>query len=242
MDPGPRAPRRNLLVVNVDSELFDKVAPLLNRSEFALDRFPRAGAALELISKVPVDVLLVGYPLPDVPTQRLLDVVRAADSPCRQSPLLLLAHRDELEEARRYIGRGANEVVAVEESPERLQGAISRLLAVAPRSALRVMVRIVVNIGEGASLEMAQMENLSETGMLVRTGEVYPLGSRMSFEFNLGSELLAVRGEGEVVRQTTSGRENIRGIGVRFLSFERDGMSRLQRFLRQLAASTERPR
>ncbi len=234
MEPARRI-RRSLLVVNADQELFDKIAPLLNREELEVDRFPRARSALELVSRVPVDVLVVGYPLPDVPTQEFLDAVRGEASPCRQSPLLLLARRDDLEDARRFIGRGVNEVVAVEESAERLQAAISRLLAVAPRSSLRTMVRIVVNIGEGAALEMAQSENLSETGMLVRTGEVYPIGSRMSFEFHLGGQSQPIRGEGEVVRQTTAGRESVRGIGIRFISLERDGMVRLQRFLREQA-------
>ena len=238
MERPSRPARRSVLVVNVDEELFGKIAPLLGREALEVDRFPRARAALDLISQVPVDVLIVGYPLPDVPAQELLDVVRAAHSPCRQSPLLLLARADDLEEAKRFIGRGANEAVAVEESAERLQAAVSRLLAVAPRSGLRVMVRIVVNIGEGAALEMSQTENLSETGMLVRTGEVYPLGSRLSFEFHLGGQSQPIRGEGEVVRQTTAGREAVRGIGIRFISLERDGLQRLQRFLREL--STER--
>jgi uncharacterized protein (TIGR02266 family) len=227
-----------VLVVNADEELFAKIGPLLNRHALEVDRFPRARAALDLVSQVPVDVLIVGYPLTDVRTQELLDAVRRPDSPCRQSPLLLLARRDDLEDARHVIGRGANEVIAVEESAERLQAAVSRLLAVAPRSSLRVMVRIVVNIGEGAALEMSQMENLSETGMLVRTGEVYPLGSRLSFEFHLGGQSQPIRGEGEVVRQTTAGREAVRGIGIRFITLERDGLQRLQRFLREL--STER--
>jgi CheY-like chemotaxis protein len=228
----PSAGRRSVLVVNVDQELFDKVAPLLNRTEFEVDRFPRARVALDLVARVPLDVLLVGYPLPDVDTQELLDAVRADSSPCRQSPLLLLAPRELLAEAGRFVGRGANRVVAVDESAERLQDEISRLLAVAPRSSLRLMVRMLVNIGEGAALEMAQSENLSETGMLVRTGEVYSLGSRLTFEFHLGANQLPVRGEGEVTRQTTPGREQVRGVGIRFVSFERDGLVRLQRYLR----------
>jgi CheY-like chemotaxis protein len=236
MNGEQRGGRRSLLVVNADEELFAKISPLLHREELEVDRFPRARAALELVSHVPVDVLVVGYPLPDIPTQEFLDAVRATSSPCRQSPLLLLAHGDEIEEARRYVARGANEVVAVEDSAERLQSAVSRLLAVAPRSSLRTMVRIVVNIGEGAALEMAQTENLSATGMLVRTGEVYPLGSRLSFEFHLGGQSLPIRGEAEVVRQTTAGRESVRGIGVRFVSLERDGLMRLQRFLREQGA------
>jgi CheY-like chemotaxis protein len=226
--------KRSVLVVNVEPELFAKLAPLLDRSEFEVDRFPRAVGALELVARVPLDVLLVGYPLPDLPLQELLDAVRGESSPCRQSPLLLIAHREEVPAAEHFIGRGANRVVAAEEPPAELQGEISRLLAVAPRSSLRMMVRMVVNIGEGAALEMAQSENLSETGMLVRTGEVYPLGSRLSFEFHLGGGQLPIRGEGRVVRHTLPGREGgVRGVGVRFVSFERDGLLRLQRALRQ---------
>jgi hypothetical protein len=230
----PGGVRRSVLAVNIDAELFAKLAPLLDRVEFEVDRFPRAAGAVELLSRVALDVLLVGYPLPDLPMQELLDSVRAEGSPCRQSPLLLIAHRDELSGAERFIGRGANRVVAAEEPSAELQKEISRLLAVAPRSSLRTMVRMVVNIGEGAALEMAQSENLSATGMLVRTGEIYPLGSRLSFEFHLGRDPLPVRGEGEVVRHTLPGREGgVRGVGVRFVSFERDGLVRLQRALRE---------
>jgi CheY-like chemotaxis protein len=233
MDFQARPQRLSVLAVNVDEALFEKVAPLLNSESFDIDRFPRASAALDLVSRVTVDVLLIGYPLPDVPTQSFLDAIRASDSPCRQSPVLLLTHEDELEDGRRYIGRGANEVIALEDTAAHLQAAVSRLLAVAPRRALRTMVRIVVNIGEGAALEMAQTENLSETGMLVRTGEIYPLGSKMTFEFHLGANQQPIRGEGEVVRHTIPGRENVRGMGIRFITLERDGLVRLQRYLRE---------
>src|SRR5690348_8624684 len=100
--------RRSVLVVNVEPELFAKVAPLLDRKEFETDRFPRASMALELINRVSVDVLVVGYPLVDIGTQQFLDAVRAESSPCRQSPLLLIAHQDQLAEAKRFIGRGVN--------------------------------------------------------------------------------------------------------------------------------------
>jgi uncharacterized protein (TIGR02266 family) len=83
---------------------------------------------------------------------------------------------------------------------------------------------------------MAQSENFSETGMLVRTGETYPKGSRLSFEFQLAGDYLPIRGEGVVVRETTMGREQVRGIGIRFVSFEKDGLARLQRFLRARAS------
>jgi DNA-binding response OmpR family regulator len=229
-EAGP-APKRSVLVVGVDEELFAKVAPLLDRSEFDVDRFPRAGMALELVARVPFDVLLARHPLADIPVQEFLDAVRAADSPCRSAPLLLLVERGDLDAAAAYVGRGANRVVAVEESPERLQGEVSALLTVAPRSAIRLMVRLQVEIDDGRQLALCQSENVSETGMLVRSSEVLPLGTQLELEFFLGEEPLPVRGTAEVVRHTTPGREEVRGMGLRFLSLHGNGAARLRRFL-----------
>ena len=44
-----------------------------------------------------------------------------------------------------------------------------------------------------------------------------------------------------MVRQTTAGRESVRGVGIRFISLERDGQVRLQRFLRDLATERGTP-
>jgi hypothetical protein len=231
---GTSGPRRvTVLAVNVPPELFGKIAPLLARADFEIDRFPSAAGALELVARVPVGVLLVGYPLPDVGMREFLAAVRAPGSPNLQSPLLLLVHEADLAEARELIGRGVNRVVAVEDSPDTLQAAISGLLVVARRSAVRLMVRMVVNLGGGAALELSQSENLSETGMLVHTAAGYPVGCRLGFEFHLPADPLPVRGEGEVVRRAHRGSEPLAGVGIRFLSFERDGLARLQRFLRR---------
>jgi CheY-like chemotaxis protein len=234
--PHRREPiRRNVLIVNVDEELFAKVAPLLGRSDLEVDRFPGARTALELVGLVPFDVLIALFPLADIPAQEFLDAVRAPESPCRRSPLLVLTTRDRLPDAERYVGRGVNRVVALEETAEQLQREVSQLLSVAPRRDLRMMVRVNVRVGEKNELSLFQSENLSQTGMLVRGGDPYPLGTRVAFEFDLGLDRSPVRGEAEVVRHTTPGREDVRGgMGLRFFYFEKDGLVRLQRFLESL--------
>jgi Tfp pilus assembly protein PilZ len=223
--------RRSVLVLGVDEELFAKVAPLLDRGEFDVDRFPRAAMAFELVARVSFDVLLARNPLADVPIAELLAAVRAPDSPNRASPLLLLTSSPELAEASRYVGRGANRVVDIEESAERLQAEVSALLSVAPRSAIRLMVRLQVRIDDGRQLALCQSENVSETGMLIRSSQLFPIGERVELEFFLGEEPQPVRGAGEVVRHTTSGREDVYGMGVRFVDFESNGLARLRRFL-----------
>jgi hypothetical protein len=80
---------------------------------------------------------------------------------------------------------------------------------------------------------MCQTENVSTTGMLVRSNVGYPPGTRLGFEFLLLGDSRAVKGEAEVVRHTTIGREAVRGIGCRFVSFEGDGEKRFLEYMKK---------
>ena len=223
--------KSSVLVVNLGTREFDKVAPLLDREEFEVDRFPRAAMALELIRQVTFDVLLVGYPLPDIGPRQFLSEIRDPESPCRTSPLLLVASAESLSSAREFIGYGANRVVGMDETAERLQAEVTRLLEVAPRRDLRTMVRLEIRVGDGQKLAMGQTENLSRSGMLVRAGEAWAVGAEVEFEFFLGDDPKPIHGRGTVVRHTTPGREQVSGMGIRFESFDKGGEKRLERFL-----------
>ncbi len=229
--------RRNVLAIGVDAPTFDKVAPFLERSTFEVDRFPRGRTSLELISVVSFDVLLVRYPLPDMPVLDFLGELRKPGSNCLRTPVVLLTEEERMEEARYYIGKGANRALCIADTSDQLQNAVSDLLQVAPRVAVRVMASLQVKLEEGTSLAMCQTENVSATGMLVRSNVGYPPGTRLGFEFLLLGDSRAVKGEAEVVRHTTIGREAVRGVGCRFISFEEDGEKRFRDHLnRQNAA------
>lgn len=225
--------KQKVLIIGVGSETFEKVAPMLERDSVDVDRFPRAEASLELLSVVTFDTLLVGYPLAGMATEEFLERVRKEGMPNQKTPLLLLTEEATLEEARGWIGRGANRVVPLSVEAEDLQSTVSGLLKVAPRLGIRVMANLEIQVDEGTTLAVCQTENLSATGMLIRTLVGYPLGTRLGFEFNLPLDPRAVKGEAEVVRHTLSGRERIRGVGVRFVSFEGDGQRRFESYLEE---------
>jgi CheY-like chemotaxis protein len=223
---------RNVLMIGVDSDTFAKIAPMLERATVEVDRFPRGRSSLELLSAVSFDALLVGFPLPDMEVEEFLAEIRKQDSLTRRTPLLLLTNEEREEEARRrFIGKGANRVVPVSTSAELLQSAVSGLLEVAPRVGARVMASLEVQLEEGKTLAMCQTENISSTGMLIRTYVGYPIGTRLSFEFALPTDGRPVRGEAEVVRHTYVDRERVRGVGARFLSFEGNGLRRFRDYL-----------
>ena len=226
---------RNVLIIGVDSNTFSKIAPMLERAAVEVDRFPRGRPSLELLFAVAFDALLVGFPLPDMDLDEFLSEIRMRESLTRHTPVLVLTEEKLQQEAQqRFVGKGANRVVPVSIGAERLQSVVSGLLEVAPRIGARMMASFEVQLEEGTTLAMCQTENISNTGMLVRTQVGYPIGTRLSFEFPLPSDGRTVKGEAEVVRHTLLGREQIRGVGVRFLSFEGDGKRRFREYLDSL--------
>ncbi len=232
--------KRNVLVIGVDSQTYEKVAPILERASLDVDRFPRARASLELIRAVSFDALILGYPPMDMFLEEFLDAIRQPNSSCRHSPVLLLSTDEDTEEACRYLGKGVSRVVPLSLATDQLQEVVSGLLEVAPRLGMRMMARLEIQLAKGKTLAMCQTENLSSSGMLIRTFVGYPLGTRLSFEFTLPTDPRPIRGEAEVVRHTTLDRETVSGVGARFLSFEGDGSRRFHRYLEGEAAESEK--
>jgi response regulator RpfG family c-di-GMP phosphodiesterase len=226
--------RRNVLAVGLSPREFDRVAPFLSRNEFDLDRFPSGIGALELTSLVAIEVLIVRYPLRDMDLGLFLEQVRRPESRCLHSPILVLSTASELGEAEAFIGRGANRVIDIGVAEAQIQSIISDLLHVAPRQAARFLARLEIRLDDEQDKMYCQTENISITGMLIQTERRYDLGTKLNFEFNLPSDPRPISGVAEIVRNTTIGREQVGGIGTRFLSFVGDSQLRFQAYLQQI--------
>lgn len=223
--------RRNVLAVGLSPEEFQRFVPFLARQSFDVDRFPSAIGAVELVTRIGFELLLVRFPLPDMELTRFLERVREERSPCKRSSLLVLHPAARSDEAGVYVGRGANRTIPLEASEGEIQENISSVLNVAPRKAARFMTRFQITLGGKNDMLLCQTENLSTTGMLIRTDRRYEKGTQIEFEFGVGEDPRPVRGVAEVVRQTLIGKEEVAGIGMRFLSFEGDSQRRLEAFL-----------
>ncbi len=225
---------RNVLVIGVSPEEFGRVAPFLARDAFDVDRFPSGTGALELTAYVSIEVLLVRYPLPDMDLGVFLQAVRQPDSKCLTSPILLLADADSATETSSYIGRGANRVLHLEDAEDELQATVSSLLAVAPRKNARFLARMEIKLGGAKDMILCQTENLSASGILIKTERRYEKGTRIDFEFSLPDDIRPISGVAEVVRQTMVGRDKVGGIGMRFLSFAGDSQRRFESYVNNL--------
>ena len=110
------------------------------------------------------------------------------------------------------------------------------------RRSVRLMVQLDATIDDGKVARMCHTENLSKSGMLVRTRVPLPVGTEVDIQFLFrGDPALApdelpggyafVEGQAMVVRHTHPANEIARGMGLRFLKLEEHGKNLLGKFL-----------
>jgi len=110
------------------------------------------------------------------------------------------------------------------------------------RRSVRLMVQLAATIDDGKVARMCHTENLSTSGMLVRTLAPLPVGTNVNIQFLFRSDpplqrdVLPggygfVQGEARVVRHTNPESESVRGMGLQFTRLEEHGRNLLSRFL-----------
>ena len=110
------------------------------------------------------------------------------------------------------------------------------------RSSVRVMVQLDTTIDDGKMARMYQTQNLSVSGMLLRTTKPMPVGTKVEVQFLFpGDPVLSksslpggygfIEGEAVVVRHTNPVKEAIRGMALHFTDLEDRGKTLLSRFL-----------
>jgi hypothetical protein len=191
--------------------------------------------ALACTSLLRYDVLVVGFPLTDLPISAFLGAVRKSDSPCRTSGIVLVAPQNCCTDAEEFVSKGANRVVALEELEQGLRPAVEQVVGVAPRFPAKVPVRLEILAAGFARRVFCQTINVSATGMLLRIQHSYPIGTELSFELLVPAEAAPLRGRAEVRRASVQGRGPYPGIGVSFVSFAHEGAERLAKFLHRFA-------
>jgi len=226
---------RHVLVVGSrisdDAELFRRLSPALEPAECELHRVPGGADVRELVASTSFDLVVVSFPLDHLPAEALVRAIRREGSACRRSALLVVVRPESQAQAEPLLAAGANRVLSLADPGQRMATVVSELLAVAPRVALKSSLRFEYRRDGEAEWVRAGIDNLSISGMLVRSGTPLVRGDRLSFELWLPGEDEAVRGVAEVVRQATLTGRSSDAFAARFLAFREVGRQRLEAFL-----------
>jgi hypothetical protein len=205
-----------VLLIGVATPVLERIAPMLRRVEFEVHTATASEGLLDLIQNTPFELLLVAYPIGELPVTALTSAVRSPSSACRRAALALLTESDDLEEASRFTHAGANRALSLSWAPARLWLAISDLLEVAPRAEMRAPVRLEVSLSRGRGRAEGRTHNVSRTGMLLGGIPRLEPGQEFDFELQLPDHAPTINGQAHVVRVCNPSREIVRGLGARF--------------------------
>ena len=232
-----------VLVTRVDDATHRRIADTLHQIRADLHRVRWDETTLELVQGTAFDVVIIGFPVSREALGRFLDAARAKGSACRRTGLVLISETPHSEAAQALIGKGANRVVAADALEGRLVTAVEELAQPASRVPVRIPARVQL-FADGRPLRlMAQVDNISTSGMLLRGVTQFPVGTTFGFEMVVPDEAKPIRGTAEIMRVTDPRQEQLQGVGVRFVSFEGSDRLRLEMFIgrNQPSRSTAAP-
>lgn len=222
---------KSVLIIGPHRQAHDLFNSVWTEMQLEKQRFTSTDAALEMMQggNVP-SAVLVSYPLWDSSLDDLLAAMGRTLPETQPVPVVILAPENVLFEVAAFEGRGIT-VLSEGKEPDELRKSLRGLLGHVNRAHPRFIVRMAVAVGSGAVLRACQSEDISLSGMLIRTSEEFPVGSQVRLEFGLTEDQDPIACQAEVVRYTEPDVERVRGMGVNFLEFEEDGWEILKEFL-----------
>ena len=181
------------------------------------------------------DVILVQLPLPDLSATGLMTCLRRRYAPCRKTPVIFLAPPHHWQATAVYRDeQTAN--LPLSTPPFELRQRVASILGFSVRDSFRLRTELPVRLAADRARRDYRTENLSRTGMLVRSTELAPIGTAVEFELQLFPGTPGCQGFGEIVRHAVPEHEKIQGMGVRFSSLREEDEDRLEEYLQRSGA------
>lgn len=232
------APKKRVLLLGLQPLAELSLAPLLRRADLAVSKLEHPARALELLRTELYRLVVAGHPLAEISVPRLVRELRATNSVSRDAGLLVVTEGEPPDEVKTLLGQGINFVLSAGAPPADLQRAGARLLEVAPRAGIRALVKVKIHIGNGESAFLSQTENISASGMFVRSERRPELGARVPLEMMLPGDPLPLRCEADVVRHTNIGRERYQGFALRYVNLSATDRLRIERAVERMLNRT----
>ncbi len=220
-----------VLAAGLERLAFERLAPFLRRDALSVDWVATPEAGVSMAWKSHYDVIIMDAEPSDWPLDRVVREMRSEASQSRNAAILVLAEPDQVDVARALKSRGVNRVMLISDPPQIIRDQMATLVEVSPRAEVRLATNLETALGNTGRELFCQTENLSATGMLVRTRHRPQLGSKVVFKIHLGDGSGPIVGRGQLVRHASDTKGRPEGVGIRFLSFAADGAERLAQYL-----------
>jgi len=225
------APNVNILLVVLDRDLYDKISPLLQRDSFDVNQAPNAESALLLTSNMAYSLVVLVHPLRGTSIEDFLKRLRRRESASADVPVLILAAPERIDSLTPLVVAGRVSLVSASQPKTDLQTEVSRLLGIRIRSAARLPITLPVRIGDGALERACQTENISESGILLRTSQLLPIGTELQIEIPTPGDDPPFSLRAEVIRHSAPQVEKVTGMGLKFIDLSEGDETRLRDYI-----------
>lgn len=220
------SPKKVLSIGVARSDLGGVSKKLRNEDSYEVEAVPTCRSALNLLAEIPFDLVVIAHPRDDFEPSGFLDRLRAEPSASRDAKVILVSEDPAHPELNGLRAR-ALEIVARRETL--LEDLTTQALEGDPRVPVSLLVRLEADLPYGRSIRICQSENLSISGMLIRTEDTLPIGTSVQTEFSLPGQSDPIEAEAKVVRLTVPGE--IPGIALNFEKLRRASRQKLMSFL-----------
>jgi len=220
-----------VLVAGMARSSFEELTPLLGRHKLTVVQVTSAEDAMMFAHSDRVELTILGVEPAEMSLEDLVQKIRSESSASKESSLLVLATPGKEDEVRQLIGRGVNRVMLTVDPPKHIALQVANLLDIAPRAALRLSTRMLVELEDGFAEALGAVVNISAAGLLLETDADLEPGQHVIISIDIGPQLEPVAAKAEIVRKADPEREGIEGIGAQFLSFAGDSQKQLETIL-----------
>lgn len=215
--PGTRVGLKSILLVGLKKEPVESLVPALRRRAVEVASTAQAAVALESCRRRRYDLIVVREPLADMALEDLLTEVRRPSCASQNTFVQLVTSPAQVDELLGLAGRQVG-VCSVTDFGG-LVGAISHtVLGTSPRVALRMMVELTLRLEGGRLSRFCQVENVSESGILIRTAELVPVGEAVDVTLSIPGSGPPLHMSGRIVRHT--GPHEITGFALQLTDFK----------------------
>ncbi len=204
--------KKIIIVGNIKTTL-ERKKNALSRSEFNIFTTISAEEAIATHKNEEVDLIISELELFGMNGDELCSNIRK-DRKLKDVPVILICYMND-EAISRCRACGANAYITKPLDIEKLSEQIMALLKAPVRKDIRILTSLTIEGKEGSETFYAKSEDISSTGILLRTDRDLKKGSKVTCSFFLRSHQIII--DGEIVREGTK-EGDINRYGIKFIN------------------------
>lgn len=229
MDP------KKILISDDLQPMFLECRNVLTRSGIAVFSAASNDEILKIHLREKVNLIVTRLSMPGLRTNELFSIIR--QTPDLQHVSILMLRDDTIGQRELSKQCKCNAVMVMPVAAELLRQKTQELLDIPTRQSYRIVFNVAVEGKFGNQPFICRMENLSTSGMLIKTEQKFSHGTAISCSFYL-PEGTRVSAHGEIVRTIAqTGLQTANLYGVRFMDANFLDKKAIERFIEKSKAN-----